>query len=39
VHRIEHAGQERRGHDDEILERGQLIKLVRPDAGDDPKRA
>src|SRR5437773_3309813 len=39
VNRIEHTGQKRKRHDDEILERSELIELVRPDAGDEAENA
>src|SRR5215510_7968660 len=33
MRRIEHTRQERERHDDEVLERGELVELLGPDAG------
>src|SRR2546428_7089038 len=37
--RVEHPGQEREWDDHEILECGELVELVGPDAGDQPEHA
>ena len=39
VDRIEHAGQKRQRHDDEILKRRELIEFVGPNAGDQSQDA
>src|SRR6202171_1344599 len=39
VDRVENARQERQRHDQEILKRGELVELVRPDAGKEPEHA
>ena len=39
VHRIEHAGEEGHRHDDEVLERRDLVELLGPQPGDQPQRA
>ena len=39
MHRVEHAGQEGQRHDQEILERRELVEFFRPDARDYAKAA
>src|SRR6185503_2050927 len=39
MHRVEHAGEKSKGHDDEVLERRELVDLLGQDAGDQAERA